>query len=177
ENKTRRMLHAHTFRLAGHRIFDGLDRDVHHLADFHAAVSSIKIERERHIKRIENLRKRRHDDFKRHPAGLPAANLQQRLPLLLRRALIKHQAARAVALVNRLRPMRGETNSQAIQPHIAVSAALDAPCPYAFAKAHRRRRAEFTWAAVITIAGLDELRFEAPFGFGTHSSEELLRFA
>src|SRR6202000_3349577 len=106
------MLHAHAFRFAGYGIFDGLDGDIHDVADLRAAITAIEVERERHVERVKNFRERGDNDFKGHATHFSATNLQQRIALLARGSLIEHQAARSVAFVNRLGPTRGESDAE-----------------------------------------------------------------
>jgi len=56
--------------------------------------------------------------------------------------------------------MRREPEAEAVEFYVAELAAVDAPGSDAFAESACWKRTEFARTAVVTIAGLDEIRFE-----------------
>src|SRR5262245_15841536 len=101
---------------------------------------------------------------------LAAADLHQSVALTCIGAYIEHKTASAVALVECFRPMRSEPEPEPVELDIAELAAVDAPGADTFAESECWTGAEFARTAVVTIAGLEKIRFEAPFDFVTHRS-------
>src|SRR5205807_58304 len=127
--------------------------------------NALEIEFESHVLWIEDFGESSGQNLEGQAAGLAAGDPQKRVTLRRVRPLVEEQADGAVALVDRLGPVRGKSQRQAVQADVAVTSPVDSPGSKAIAEPLRGRRGELTRTAVVAIAALEIIGFEGPFDF------------
>ena len=96
------------------------------------------------------------------PADLPAEQRLDRRALGLISALVEQEKRLAVALMNGPWPIRINRKTQAVEPHVAVSAAVDLPRPAALALPRGWTRIEVAGATPVAVTRDEHFSRELP---------------
>src|SRR5437868_5720159 len=163
ENEPGAVSDGDRFDSAADGILNWFECDPEVIAKAGRAFESVNVYIKRNELWFEQSAERRCQNFERQSTGLTRADVEQCVALLPRRPLIDKQTDGAVSFVDRSRPRRSETETEAIERQIVIFAAIDSPDADAMAKPGGWRRGELARTTVIAIARLKIIGVEKPF--------------